>query len=95
MSKKHFIDLANCIKYHRDAFSDEAIDVLVSFCRSQNGRFNEARFRGYIAGGMVQVEERCNYDHATIHQKQSRGDRPLCLEFYVASIQPSATAYVR
>jgi hypothetical protein len=50
MSKKHFIDLADRIRYHREAFTDEALNVLVSFCKSQNGRFNESRWRSYIAG---------------------------------------------
>ena len=50
MSKKHFIELADRIRYHRDAFTDEALDVLVSFCKSQNGNFKEDRFRSYING---------------------------------------------
>lgn len=50
MSKKHFIALADTIRSNRSAFSDEAINELVRFCKSQNYQFNESRWRGYIAG---------------------------------------------
>ena len=50
MSKQDFIELANIISTHRDAFVDETINCLVSFCRGQNRAFKEGRWRAYIAG---------------------------------------------
>lgn len=48
MGKKEFIALADAIR-GTDA-SPQVIDALVAFCRSQNQRFNETRWRGYLAG---------------------------------------------
>jgi hypothetical protein len=48
MSKKHFIALANHLKGIN--ISPEVIDRLCHFMRSQNDRFNEDRWRDYLAG---------------------------------------------
>lgn len=52
MSKKHFIALADELRCEREHFvlnyGQAAFDAM--FCRSQNGRFDTDRFRGYIAG---------------------------------------------
>lgn len=58
MTKKHFIELANVIKgYNRDdnpiavgSFNDTQIDVLATFCRQVNPRFNRERWINYIKG---------------------------------------------
>ncbi len=50
MTKKHFIDLADTIRFQRDLFSDQAIEELARFCKSQNGQFNKERWIGYIKG---------------------------------------------
>ncbi len=52
MSKKHFIALANAIKNTRYSvpWTDQHLQVLEEFCRSQNIAFNRARWRGYIRG---------------------------------------------
>ena len=48
MSKKDFIALADAL---RGLDVPEAVlDALCRFCRQQNGRFNEDRWRGYLAG---------------------------------------------
>lgn len=50
MSKKHFIALADIVKFHREAFTEEAIVQLGRFCADQNCRFNYSRWRRYING---------------------------------------------
>jgi len=55
MSKKHFIELADKIRWanlHKghEVFSQEAIEYLASFCASQNPMFNKSRWLAYIAG---------------------------------------------
>jgi len=57
MTKKNFIALAERLKDlrdHDDRVSAEAfeavVDTMVSFCRSQNWKFNESIFCGYVAG---------------------------------------------
>jgi hypothetical protein len=59
MSKKHFIALADKIKEHNalthcgvpiTPFTEDQIDALADFCRSQNSDFNEDRWLDYIAG---------------------------------------------
>lgn len=55
MTKKDFIALADALRpvlagslpSHKDA---PMIDALVSFMRGQNPKFNEARWRAYLAG---------------------------------------------
>lgn len=63
MSKKHFIALADKLRYLEGDYKRSGLsvaqakvafqitlDTICSFCRSENGRFNEDRFRGYING---------------------------------------------
>ena len=44
MSKKHFVALAGVIRTSRDKYTDLQIQELASFCASQNGQFDRARF---------------------------------------------------
>ena len=48
MTKKHFIALADYLRGL--TVPPDVLDALCRFCRSQNGHFNESRFRGYLAG---------------------------------------------
>jgi hypothetical protein len=56
MSKKHFIALAQFIMDHNkyrpesDRFTPLQLDVLASFCKSQNSAFMRDRWLDYIAG---------------------------------------------
>ena len=58
MSKKHFRALADELRAERNTFTsrhsaqafEDMLDILVGFCKRQNGRFDEDRFRGYVAG---------------------------------------------
>lgn len=55
MTKKHFISLANAIKWHNslshaESFTERQINVLADWCREQNSRFNQARWFDYIMG---------------------------------------------
>ena len=56
MSKRHFIALANTIREFNtnpsrdDMFSQENIEALADFCKSQNSNFNRERWLSYIAG---------------------------------------------
>lgn len=55
MTKQHFIALADTLRLEiKPEISAEAFEVvlreMIRFCRSQNGRFDEDRFRGYIEG---------------------------------------------
>lgn len=50
MTKKHFIQLADCIKSDLNDFTPNAIDRLADFLHSQNPRFNRERWMGYISG---------------------------------------------
>lgn len=53
MSKKHFIELADLIRYHQgtvNAFSPEQINILGDFCRSNNYAFKRERWLAYIKG---------------------------------------------
>lgn len=54
MSKKHFIALADHIKYHNDThdtkFTEPHIRSLAAFMAQQNPRFNRERWLAYIAG---------------------------------------------
>jgi len=48
MTKKHFIALADALR-GLDV-PPRVLDALCEFCKDQNWRFNESRFRGYLAG---------------------------------------------
>lgn len=55
MSKKHFIALAQMIRWQNSKedlpkFSDEHIATLVAFCHEQNPNFNPQRWIAYIKG---------------------------------------------
>ena len=50
MSKKDFIALADYIRTSDVAWTDTQLDILASFCKSQNGRFLRERWLGYIRG---------------------------------------------
>jgi hypothetical protein len=62
MSKKHFIELADCLKALKVEAPVTAIDhgmaemwsvvvhSMADFCQSQNSRFDRARWMAYIAG---------------------------------------------
>lgn len=58
MSKKHFIALADSIRWHNrntadgdsSMFTQSHLNVLADFCKSQNGQFNRKRWLAYIAG---------------------------------------------
>ena len=49
MSKKQFIALAATIRNNPQAFTPDAIALLIQFCKSQNPQFNESTFRNAIA----------------------------------------------
>jgi hypothetical protein len=48
MSKKDFIELADSLRGL--VVPEEVLEAIIGFCRSRNGRFDEGRFRGYLAG---------------------------------------------
>jgi hypothetical protein len=49
MTKKDFIELADCIK--RDgSFTMDQVQVLARFCRTQNSAFMEGRWMDYVKG---------------------------------------------
>jgi len=48
MSKKDFIKLADYVR--GEGFTDAQLEVLASFCKSQNSRFMRDRWLGYIRG---------------------------------------------
>lgn len=63
MSKKHFIELADCLKDINRVMQNHpgemispgvaaefVVTKMCAFCKAQNPRFNESRFRDYIAG---------------------------------------------
>lgn len=51
MTKKHFIALADMIKWgYPSSWTEFQLDQLASFCGTQNPRFNRERWLGYIAG---------------------------------------------
>lgn len=57
MSKKHFIQLADTLRMLQRNADDggrvpmsDVLSAMVHFCRDTNPRFNEERFRAYIAG---------------------------------------------
>lgn len=59
MTKKHFIALADTIRYQNErrasaglppAFDVPAIDYLAGFCQDQNPSFNKTRWINYING---------------------------------------------
>lgn len=58
MSKKDFIALAKAIMLHNKLarvntwteFSQDQLDTLADFCRSQNSNFKRERWLDYIAG---------------------------------------------
>lgn len=53
MTKKHFIELADKIKWASKGdypFNAESIAHLADFCQSQNPRFNRERWLSYIKG---------------------------------------------
>lgn len=50
MTKKHFISLAEYIKYNKKHFPPEALVVLAAFCYEQNKNFDEYRWMEFIAG---------------------------------------------
>lgn len=47
MTKKNFIALAKALKGLE--ISAPVLDALIRFCKQQNGRFMEQRFRDYLA----------------------------------------------
>lgn len=50
MSKKNFIAFADHIRLSPVPFSQEQIELLADFCKSQSGAFMRDRWLGYIAG---------------------------------------------
>ena len=54
MTKKHFIALADTVKYWNrttdQPFTYAQIVELADFCKRQNSQFNHERWMGYIAG---------------------------------------------
>lgn len=61
MTKKHFIALADAIRYYNTTaendnkttarpFTEPQLWMLASFCAEQNERFNRSRWLGYVAG---------------------------------------------
>ena len=50
MTKKHFIALADVIKYSPVPFLEVHINRLADWCADQNPRFNRNRWLDYIAG---------------------------------------------
>jgi hypothetical protein len=54
MTKKNFIELADTIRIHNQysdtPFTPAQLDVIASFCKSQNSAFIKDRWLGYIAG---------------------------------------------
>jgi hypothetical protein len=57
MSKKDFILLANLIKAHNRAFSDQPftaqqLDTLTEFCHAMNHNFNRERWLSFINGAV-------------------------------------------
>lgn len=50
MTKKHFIALAEEIKFSHVTFLDRQLEVLAAFCKSQNPRFDKEKWIGYIKG---------------------------------------------
>jgi len=50
MTKKHFIELADCIRLSPVPFTERQIEILADFCQSQNAQFKRDRWLGYIAG---------------------------------------------
>ena len=54
MTKKDFIGLADALRPTLDGVYTNRdmriLDTLCSFMRAQNPKFNEARWRGYLAG---------------------------------------------
>lgn len=57
MTKKHFIAIADELRFEKSRFTERfgsdafnaMLDIVVSVCRAQNGRFDTDRFRGYVA----------------------------------------------
>ena len=50
MSKKHFVSLADHIRLSGVAFNSAQLEVLASFCKSQNGAFMRDRWLAYLKG---------------------------------------------
>ena len=50
MTKKHFIALADHIRYSPVKFSQAQIESLANFCQSQNGRFQRGLWLTYVVG---------------------------------------------
>ena len=48
MTKKHFIALADAVRYA--GLTDAQIEDIADFCRAQNPRFDYCRWVGYIKG---------------------------------------------
>ena len=48
LTKKHFIALADNLRGVE--LSNDALDAIMSFCRSQNHNFNRERWLGYLRG---------------------------------------------
>ena len=48
MTKKHFIALADALRFVK--VPPPVLEALVEFCHTQSRHFNEARWRGYLAG---------------------------------------------
>jgi len=60
MTKKHFIELADAIRFHNEnasgsiesvsKFDSVQLEALADFCKSANPAFNRQRWLEYIAG---------------------------------------------
>jgi hypothetical protein len=60
MTKKHFIALADAIRFHNKLVADKVInspaftvgqlDILAGACEEQNPQFNRERWLSYVAG---------------------------------------------
>lgn len=48
MTKKEFIALADAVR--NEGFSDYQLEILCSFMRAQNERFDSDRWLGYVKG---------------------------------------------
>lgn len=48
MTKKHFIELADIIRFNREEFSELAIEELADFCKRMNSNFDKERWLDYI-----------------------------------------------
>lgn len=105
MSKKDFIALADAIKSHNqhvahcnnaqchcENFSLSQMDVLATFCKSQNSNFMKDRWMDYIAGECAENEQAA-VDHIFKHVRIDRRYRFLGEHGFVLPT-PSASDYL-